>query len=382
MTTTEVAAVAGVPLLDLKIQHENLRAELAEAVLRVLDSQQFVLGQDVRLLEEEIARYTGVRHAVGCANGSDALLLALMALDVRAGDEVVTTPYSFFATAGSIARLGAIPVFVDIEPGTYNINPAQIEAAITPRTKAVMPVHLYGQCADMRAINEIAARHQLPVIEDAAQAIGADCAEGRAGAMGAAGCFSFYPTKNLGAAGDAGMLTTNDDQLAERLRRLRVHGGASEYYHQEVGINSRLDTLQAVVLRVKLPHLDDWSNARTANARRYDVLFREAGLLDEVTPPFVREGARHIFHQYVIRVHESKRDALIEYLKAHRVGVKIYYPVPLHLQECFRYLGYGKGSLPEAERAARETLALPCYPELTQPQQEYVVDAIRNFFRA
>ena len=367
-----------VPLLDLKQQHAQLREELLAATARILDSQQFVLGEEVRLLEEETARYCGTKHAVGCASGSDALLLALMALDIRAGDEVITTPFSFFATASAITRTNATPVFVDIEPRTYNIDPAKLEAAITPRTRAIMPVHLYGQCASMDAINEIAARHNLAVIEDAAQAIGAEDAGRRAGSLGRVGCFSFYPTKNLGAAGDAGLLTTTDDALAERLRRLRVHGGATEYLHTEIGINSRLDALQAAVLRVKLPHLDSWSQGRRERAEIYSLLLTNARLKFDLRVPFIRENARHIFHQYVVRV-PAHRDALMEHLRAHGVGVKIYYPVPLHLQECFGYLGYREGALPEAERTARETLALPVYPELRLEQQQYVVDVLSRF---
>jgi dTDP-4-amino-4,6-dideoxygalactose transaminase len=367
-----------VPLLDLKQQHESLRDELRAAVGRVLDSQQFVLGEEVRLLEEEIALYSAATDAVGCASGSDALLLALMALDIRAGDEVITTPFSFFATASAIARTGATPVFVDIEPRTYNLDPALVEAAVTGRTRAIMPVHLYGQCATMDALSEVAARHALPIVEDAAQAIGAEDAGRRAGSLGRVGCFSFYPTKNLGAAGDAGMLTTNDDAFAARLRRLRAHGGATEYLHSEVGINSRLDALQAAILRVKLPHLDSWSQARRERAETYSLLLTNAHLKFDLRVPFVRENVRHIFHQYVVRVPEH-RDALVEHLRAHGVGVKIYYPVPLHRQECFRYLGYEEGALPEAERAARETLALPIYPELRLEQQQYVVDVLGRF---
>jgi dTDP-4-amino-4,6-dideoxygalactose transaminase len=369
-----------VPLLDLRAQYESLREETRAAVDRVLESQGFVLGADVRALEEEIAAYTGARRAVGCASGSDALLLALMALDVRAGDEIITTPYSFFATAGSIARLGARPVFVDIEPRTYNIDVNRIEAAITERTRALLPVHLYGQCAEMDALASVAARHNLPVIEDAAQAIGAEDASRGAGSLGQIGCFSFYPTKNLGGAGDGGMLSTNDDALAARLRSLRVHGEASKYHHREIGFNSRLDTLQAAVLRIKLPHLDAWSYARARNAVRYRELFTDAGLLEEIGLPFEREGARHIYNQYVVRVGAGQRDALIEHLKSAGVGTEVYYPVPLHLQECFRYLGYQEGDFPEAERAARETLALPVYPELMQEQQRYVVESVRDFF--
>lgn len=371
-----------VPLLDLREQHARLRDELSAAVARVLDSQQFVLGPEVRLLEEELARYTGARHAVGCASGSDALLLALKALDLRPGDEVLTTPFTFFATAGSIAHTGARPRFVDIDPHTYNLDPSLVELSINERTRALMPVHLYGQCAQMRPLLEAAARHGLPVVEDAAQAIGATD-EGRpAGSMGAVGCFSFYPTKNLGAAGDGGMLTTNDAQLAERLRRLRVHGGATEYHHGEIGFNSRLDTIQAAVLRVKLPHLDAWSAARRERAATYTRLFEERGLTEDLTPPHTRPEASHIFHQYVVRVRGGRRDALAEHLRQNGVGTKIYYPVPLHRQECFSYLGYREGELPESERAARETLALPVYPELKEEQQQYVVECIGRFFRA
>jgi dTDP-4-amino-4,6-dideoxygalactose transaminase len=369
-----------VPLLDLKQQHTALREDLRAAIERVFDSQQFILGEDVRLLETELARYTETRHAVGCGSGSDALLLALLALDIREGHEVVTTPFTFFATVGAIARTGARPRFVDIEPRTYNINTALIEEAVGERTRAIMPVHLYGQCAEMDEILRVAERHKLAVIEDAAQAIGALDRERQAGSMSAIGCFSFYPTKNLGAAGEAGLLTTNDDKLAERLRRLRTHGGATEYQHEEVGFNSRLDTLQAAILRVKLPHLDAWSQGRRERADTYTRLLTDAELGEVVTPPFVRSDARHIFHQYVIRVPASRRDALIEHLKQNGVGTKIYYPVPLHLQKCFAYLGYKEGDFPESERAARETLALPMFPELSFNQQTYVVETVSRFF--
>jgi dTDP-4-amino-4,6-dideoxygalactose transaminase len=370
-----------VPLLDLKQQHAALREELRAALERVLDSQQFVMGEDVRLLEAELARYTGARHAVGCGSGSDALLLALLALDVREGAEVVTTPFTFFATAGAVVRAGARPVFVDIEPRTYNIDPAGVAEALTERTRAVIPVHLYGQVAEMDEMLSAARKRGVRVIEDAAQAIGASDAAGRAaGAVGDAGCFSFYPTKNLGAAGEAGLVTTNDDATAERLRRLRVHGGATEYHHDEVGFNSRLDTFQAAVLRVKLPHLDGWSDARRERAAVYTRLLEGAGLDEFVTPPLVLPGARHIFHQYVVRVPGGRRDALLEHLKANGVGTKVYYPVPLHLQPCFAGLGYKEGDFPESERAARETLALPMFPELTRAQQEHVVETLRRFF--
>lgn len=367
-----------VPLLDLQAQYATLRDELRSAALRVLDSQQFILGPDVKALEDEIAAYTGAKHAIGCASGSDALLLALMALDVKVGDEVITTPHSFFATAAAIARVGARPVFVDIDAPTYNIDPQAIEAAITSRTRAIMPVHLFGQCAEMRAIIEISQRHGIPVIEDAAQAIGAQDFGRQAGTIGLIGCFSFYPSKNLGGAGDGGLMTTNDDALAERLRILRVHGSAQKYYHSLIGINSRLDSLQAAILRVKLPYLDEWSAARASNAERYNRLFEDAGLTEEIGLPAVRGEVRHIFNQYIIRA-GRRRDALVEHLKQNEIGTDIYYPVPLHLQECFSYLGYKEGDFPASEQAAHETIALPIYPELTVEQQRYVVEKIREF---
>jgi dTDP-4-amino-4,6-dideoxygalactose transaminase len=383
MQTKNATEEAGVPLLDLKAQYAPLREELLAAVGRVMESQAFIMGEEVRALEEEFALYSQTKYAIGCASGSDALLLALMALGVGAGDEVVTTPYSFFATASSITRLGALPRFVDIDARTYNIDASKIEDAINERTRAVMPVHLYGQCAEMDELTELGARRGLALVEDAAQAVGAEeRGRRRAGSMSAVGCFSFYPTKNLGGAGDGGMMTTNDDELARRLRILRVHGGETKYHHSEVGINSRLDAIQAAVLRVKFPHLDAWSDARAERADHYRRLFTDAGLAEEVELPYVREGVRHIYNQFVVRISgEGRRDALIEHLKRARVGTEVYYPVPLHLQECFRFLGQREGDFPHAERAARETLALPVYPELTLRQQEYVVDSIRSFFR-
>ena len=365
-----------VPLLDLQSQYALLRDELRQAVERVMDSQRFVLGDEGRRLEASIAEYVQTKHAIACASGSDAVLLALMALDVTAGNEVITTPFTFFATAAAISRLGARPVFVDIDPATYNLDASRVADAITSRTKVVLPVHLYGQCADMDALLGLSSR--VPIVEDAAQAIGATDRGRRAGSMSAIGCFSFYPTKNLGGAGDGGMLTTNDDGLAQRLRRLRTHGGANEYEHSEVGINSRLDELQAAVLNVKLPHLDKWSDERARKAATYSEMLNNARLSFEVITPVIRDGARHIFHQYVIRVPQH-RDALMEHLKSHGVGTKVYYPIPLHRQECFAYLGYKEGDFPESERAARETLALPVYPELTEAQQSHVVDAIKSF---
>jgi dTDP-4-amino-4,6-dideoxygalactose transaminase len=367
-----------VPLLDLRGQHQALRPQLLEAVARVIDSQQFALGPEVEALESEIAEYSGTRFGIGCASGSDALLLALMALDLSPGDEVVTSPFSFFATGSAITRLGGVPRFVDIDPQTYNIDSSLIQGAITSRTRAILPVHIYGQCAEMDAILAVGARHGLPVMEDAAQAIGAEDRGRRAGSMGHVGCFSFYPTKNLGGAGDGGMLVTNDEALAERLRRLRVHGGATEYHHEEVGINSRLDAMQAAILRVKLKYLDEWSEARRKKAAFYTELLREAELAIEIVPPYVAPVGRHIFHQYVVRI-PKHRDAMMKHLAHHGVSSKVYYPVPLHLQECFAFLGYRTGTFPEVERAARETLALPCFPEVTADQQRYVVEVLAKF---
>lgn len=367
-----------VPLLDLRPQHQALRAELLAAIERLLDSQQFVMGPEVRHLENEVAAYSQAKHAVGCASGSDALLLALMALNVKPGDEVITSAFTFFATGSAITRVGARPVFVDVEPKTYNLDATKIAAAITPRTRAIIPVHIYGQCADMEPLLAIAEQHGLPLIEDAAQAIGATDRGRRAGSMGDIGCFSFYPSKNLGAAGDAGMLTTNDDALAARLRTLRVHGAANEYHHEEIGINSRLDSLQAAVLRVKLKYLEEWSEARRQKASRYAQLFEQTKLSCEVVPPFTRADGTHIFHQYVIRVPRF-RDAMMKHLIENGVSTRVYYPVPLHLQECFAYLGYREGDLPETESATAETMALPIFPELSDEQQQYVVETIASF---
>src|SRR6266849_9105108 len=340
-----------VPLLDLQAQYATIRDDVRAAIDRVFESQQFVLSAEVQALEEEIARYSQTKFGVGCASGSDALLLALMSCGVGDGDEVITTPFSFFATASAIARLGARPVFVDIDEQTYNIRPSLVTDAITERTKAIVPVHLYGQCAEMDPLIELAGsggppasaqQHAIPIIEDAAQAIGAEDHGRRAGSMGAIGCFSFYPSKNLGGAGDGGMLVTNDLEHARKVHLLRVHGEEKKYFHKVVGINSRLDALQAAVLRVKLPHLDSWSVARQRNAQQYELMFGDAGLLEEIGLPFVRSGARHIFHQYVIRVRD-RRDALRDYLRERGIGTDIYYPQPLHLQECFSYLGYRQG---------------------------------------
>jgi len=367
-----------VPLLNLKAQYVPLKEEMREAVLKVMESQHFVLGTEVKTLESAVADYSNTKHAIGCASGTDALLLALMALDLSAGDEIIATPFTFFATGSAIARAGARPVFVDIDPDTYNLDTKQLSAAITSNTRAILPVHLYGQCVEMDSTLAAAEKNGLPVIEDCAQAIGSEDQGRRAGSMGLAGCFSFYPTKNLGGAGDGGIITTNDDAFAQRVRRLRVHGGLTEYEHIEVGLNSRLDELQAAVLNVKMKYLDGWSNRRAELAANYTRLIEAANLDFEVVTPFVREEGRHIFHQYVIRIPEH-RDALMVHLKEAGVGTKVYYPLPLHLQPCFDYLGYKVGACPETERAAKETLALPMFPELTEEQQVYVVESIKEF---
>ena len=368
-----------VPLLDLKIQNESLRGEIDEAIKKVLDSNGFILGAEVQALEKELADYCQTEFAVGCASGTDALLLALMALDVSHGDEVITVPYSFFATVSAITRLGATPVFVDIDPQTYNLDVSQIEAKITEKTKAIQPVHLYGQCAAMKDLREISRKYDVPLVEDAAQAIGSEEAGERAGAMSEIGCFSFYPSKNLGGKGDGGFMTTNDETLAKKLFALRVHGSFERYYHKWIGLNSRLDALQAAILRIKLPHLDAWSDARKVNADNYRKFFTGAGLNEKINLPFERENVRHIYNQFVIRVPE-RRDALRMFLTENEIGTDIYYPVSLHLQECFAYLGYNENDFPESERASRETLALPIYPELETAQLEYVVDKIAEFF--
>lgn len=369
-----------VPLLDVNRQYQPLRAEITAAIMRVCDSGRFVLGPDCEQLEKALADYCQTKFAVACASGSDALLLALMAYDIGPGDEVLLPSYTFFATAGAVWRLGAKPVFVDLEPQTFNIDPVEIERLITPATKAIIPVHLYGQCADMDAINAIAAKHQIPVIEDAAQAIGAEYRGQRAGSMSEIGCISFYPTKNLGGFGDGGALTTNDAKLAEKLKLLRGHGMAPRYYHQIVGINSRLDTLQAAVLNIKLPHLDQWSDMRAANAERYTRLFTAVGLDRVLGLPTVAKERRHVWNQYIVRIPDGKRDALREHLANLKVGTEIYYPVPMHMQACFQSLGYKPEDVPESAKAARETIALPIFPELTAAEQQAVVSAIAAFF--
>ena len=362
-----------VPLLDLTRQHATIRGEVETAVKEVFESQHFIMGAKVGELEKQIAAYVGAKYAISCASGTDALLLALMALGVGPGDEVITSPFTFFATAGSISRLGAKPVFVDIDPVTYNINPDLIEGAITNRTKAIIPVHLFGQCADMDRIMDIASRRKIAVVEDAAQAIGAEFGGRRAGTLGTIGAFSFFPTKNLGGSGDGGIMTTNDKDLADLLSILRVHGSKPKYYHKYVGINSRLDTLQAAVLLVKLPHLDKWNGARRANAANYNHLLEGVS----VDKPKEAKGCHHIYNQYTIRSHH--RDELRKFLADNGVGTEIYYPVPLHLQECYKYLGYAEGSMPVSEKAAREVLALPIFPELTTDERVYVSQKIAEF---
>jgi dTDP-4-amino-4,6-dideoxygalactose transaminase len=386
-----------VPLLDLKAQYATIREEVRAAVDGVLESQQCILGAAVSDCEAKLADYCACPHAITVSSGSDALLISLMAEGIGPGDEVITTPYTFFATAGAIARTGAKPVFVDIDPATYNIDPKGIEAKITGKTKAILPVHLYGQCAEMDPIMAIADGRHIPVIEDAAQAIGSEYKGRRAGSIGRYGCFSFFPSKNLGAAGDGGLVTTRDAAVAEKLRVLRVHGSKPKYYHALIGGNFRFDALQAAIVSVKLKHLDSWTAARQANAARYRRLFEAAGLsLPSPDQPSVgaRRGAggeglvqlprevpgnRHIYNQFVVRVPE--RDALQAYLKEQKIGSEVYYPVPLHVQKCFAYLGHREGDFPASERAAKETLALPIYPELSDQQAEWVVECIRQFLK-
>jgi dTDP-4-amino-4,6-dideoxygalactose transaminase len=368
-----------VPLLDLKAQYRGIKAEVLAVMEAVCDEQGFVLGPRLSEFEKATAQYIGSRHAIGCASGSDALLLALMALGVKAGDEVMTVPFTFFATAGAISRLGARPIFVDIEPDSFNIDPNHIEHALTPKTKAVIPVHLFGQCADMAAINGIAKRRGVRVIEDACQAIGAAQDDRRAGVLGDVGCFSFFPTKNLGGFGDGGLMTVEDNGVADALAMLRVHGSRVRYLHEAVGINSRLDALQAAVLHVKLKYLDQWTEGRRRNAERYQRLFTEAQLLDRVLLPVTKPGNFHVYNQFTVRVRQ--RDDLRNFLKEKGVGTEVYYPLPMHLQNCYHDLGYHKGSFPVSERAAEEVLSLPIYAELTEDQQAYVVQTVADYFR-
>ena len=367
------------PYLDLKAQYRSIREEVSEAIARVMESQHFILGKEVEQFEAEVAAKLGVRHAISCASGSDALVLAMMAAEIGPGDEVITSPFTFVATGGSIARVGATPVFVDIEPVTFNLSPAAVESAITQRTRAVLPVHLFGLSADMDRILQLAKEHSLCVIEDAAQAIGSQYKGRNVGPLGDFGCFSFFPSKNLGGAGDGGLITTEDPAMAAKLRMLRVHGSKKKYHHELLGMNSRLDELQAAILRVKLRHLDSWTEARRARAARYRELFDREGLSSSVTYP-AEPGPDyyHVYNQFTIRC--SARDDLREHLRNDGIPTEIYYPLPLHLQPAFAHLGYTSGQLPASESASREVLSLPTYPELSEAQQEQVVRSVAAFY--
>jgi len=375
-----------VPFFDLAVQFKSIEGEIRSALDEVFQTQQFIMGPNVQALEEAIAGYCRTRYGVAVASGSDALLLSLMALGIGPGDEVLLPSFTFFATAGSVSRLGATPVFVDIDRETYNIDPSKIEGKITKRTKAIIPVHLFGQCTDMDPLLKVAREKKLSVIEDAAQALGAEYKPGagseerRAGQIGDLGCFSFYPTKNLGAFGDAGMVVTDHPVLAEKMRLLRVHGSQPKYFHKVIGINSRLDTLQAAILLAKFKHLEKWTEERRRKAERYQGLFQAlVSSVNGFALPAVQYQNRHIFHQYVIRVPE--RDRLRQFLAAEGIGTDIYYPIPLHLQECYSFLNYRRGDLPISEKASEEVLALPIYPELTGDQQETVVSRIKAFYQ-
>ncbi len=381
--------ITTVPLLDLHRQYATIRQEVTHAIERVCASQQFILGEEVEALESEIARFTGTSAAVGCASGTDALWLALTAAGIGSGDAVITTPFSFFASGSAIVRVGARPVFVDVDHRTLNLDPAKVEARLrsSPNSgiKAILPVHLYGQCADMTALRKISEEFQLPIVEDAAQALGAAWQNKRAGALGLAAAFSFYPSKNLSAYGEAGMVTTSNMEMAEHMRRLRNHGSSRRYHNEEFGWNARMDAIQAAILRVKLPHLETWNQQRRDRAATYDRLFAEAGLISPITSEKTRvqplENSKqgiHVSHQYVIRA--QRRDELRAFLAQKNIGSEVYYPVPLHLQPCFAYLGYREGDLPVAERAAGEVLALPMFPELTENEQRCVVSSIADFY--
>ena len=374
----EVSSAILVSLLDLKAQYAEVQAEIIDAVNRVLDSQHFILGPIVEAFEAEIAQYVGAKFAIGCGSGSDALLLALMALGLGSDDEVITTPFTFGATADSIARLGARPVFVDIHPETFNLDERQLEAAVTHRTRAIMPVHLFGLPSNMNVILEIARRQKIPVVEDAAQAIGSKWCGRGIGALGTFGCFSFFPSKNLGGAGDGGMITTNDPELAQAVRTLRAHGSRRKYHYEVIGMNSRLDALQAAILRVKLRHLDQWTECRRRNADRYHELAAECGLQERISLPCAGNDGCHVYNQYTIRA--PHRDELLAYLGEHGISTEIYYPNPLHLEPAFGYLRYSVGAFPQAEIACREVLSLPVYPELTEEKQQRVVAAIASFY--
>lgn len=376
-----MSSSSGVPLCDLLTQLRDLEPQLLEAVARVLRSGQVINGPEVVQFEQTAARYCGAAYGVGCSSGSDALLLALAALGVGPGDEVILPPFTFFASVGAVCRLGARPVFADIEAATYNLDPHQVESKITNRTKAIMPVHLFGQCAEMEPLWSIAERHNVQIVEDAAQAIGAEYQGKRAGALGALACYSFYPSKNLGAYGDAGLIVTSDPDWADRVRCLRNHGMDPKYYHRLMGWNARLDALQAAMLNVKLPHLDRWTEARQAAAARYDALIDEYHVGGFLQRPTVRPQRRHVFNQYVVRVGLGQRDALVRSFRAQKIGCEIYYPIALHMQECLDHLGYREGDFPASERAAQDVLALPMFPEITAEQQHRVVQSVAQFLR-
>ena len=378
-TRNALPAVSKVPLLDLSRENEELASEFSAAFQRVMKSGRFVFGPECTELEARIAERCGTIHAIGCASGSDALLLSLMAAGVTVGDEVICPSFTFFATASAITRLGATPVFADIHEDTFNIDAASVAANISSKTKAIIPVHLFGQCAEMKLVSDLATEHNLTVVEDCAQSIDARYNELPSGSMSSAGCFSFYPTKNLGGCGDGGMITTSDDEFADRLRLLRAHGMRPRYHHQVVGINSRLDTLQAALLLVKLPHLHNWTEQRVANAKRYFELFHTANLNEHIGLPTVADGCRSVWNQFTIRVAGGHRDALREHLRKLEIGTEIYYPIPLHLQDCFAELDYRAGSLPKTEAAASEVLSLPIFPGLTAVEQQTVVNAIADF---
>jgi dTDP-4-amino-4,6-dideoxygalactose transaminase len=366
-------------MCDLKAQYREIQDEVEAAVVRVLRSGQVILGPEVTALESELAEYCGSGYAIGCGSGTDALLLALHGLQIGPGDEVILPAFTFFATVGMVHRCGATPVFVDIDPVTYNLDPVEVERKITQRTRAIMPVHLYGQCADMEAIWRIAEKHNLYIIEDAAQAIGAEYDGKRAGTLGAIGCFSFYPSKNLGAYGDAGVVTTNDPDWAARMKALRVHGMEPKYFHKYIGWNARIDAIQAAILRVKLPHLDRWTANRQAAARRYDNLIETRQLGGFMQRPKIAPNCKHVFNQYVVRVSPAERDALMNHLKQNGVASDIYYPLPLHMQDCLAHLGHREGDFPVSELAARSVLALPMFPEITASQQERVIDVCAGY---
>ena len=374
-----MADSAAVPLCDIHAQYAALQGELEAAVLRVLQSGQAINGPDVAAFEKEAAAYCGANHAIGCANGTDAILLALAALEIGPEDEVILPPFTFFATVGSVLRVGATPVFVDIDPETFNLDPLAMEAAITDNTRAIMPVHLYGQCAEMDPIRQVARENGLYVIEDAAQSFGADYRGVKCGTLGDVASFSFYPSKNLGTLGDAGMVTTNSPELAKKLYALRNHGSEVKYYHKYLGWNARLDTIHAAMLRVKLPHVDNWINGRRAAAARYDRLIVEYGLDDFLARPVQSANGRHSFNQYVVRVADGRRDALVAALKGQKIGCEVYYPLALHQQECVRPLGYYSGQFPVSEAATKSVLALPMFPELTEAQQRRVMDVCSQF---